>query len=927
MKTCLRCFGLCLTLLCFAPVAIATHNRAGEIVVEQIDGCNSNRVRVTVITYTKTSSVQADRDSLTVCFGDGSCEQVARFNGSGIPPSGEPKPNDIKYNLYIVEHTYSGPGRYTVSMTDPNRNGGIINVNPPASDNVQFHLQTTFTLFNPQFQGCNNTPVLLQPPIDYACKGEPFIHNPSAFDPDGDSLSYELITPMQAVDTPVPNYLYPNQVPNNAGSLTLNEVDGTLYWLYPQIVGEFNIAMIIISWRNGEPIDTTVRDMQILVFDCNNHAPTIETEDRICVIAGDVVEFKVTANDIDPGDKVKLSALGSPFIMAVSPADSVEIWRPEGNPSADYEAKPVVKTFRWQTACEHISDLDYTVVFKAEDDFFLQNVPGSTGLATLKAVRIKVVGPPPLDVQTQPASDHIDVSWEKPYKCEDSKDIDFVSFSVWRRDGSNPFPIDTCDPGLGGKGYMRIAYTKDVVSGRYQYTDTEVERGRTYCYRVLARFAKRSSAGQYYNFVEGLASDEVCVQLSRDVPLLTNVSVLKTDLASGQIEVKWTKPLADDLDTLLNTGPYRYELLRSNGITSSGFAPIASFTSPTYWQLNQNQYLDQAAGLNTQGSPYSYQLAFYVKGETEPLGFAAYASSIFLQIAPTDNANELSWQFDVPWVNVQYTVFRKTPLTAQWDSLTTVQAPFYKDGGLVNGREYCYYVKAYGSYGIDGVPSPLVNLSQEACAVPQDNVAPCPPNLTVRNICSDNEICQKGEDLNNRLAWNNPVNRCEETDDVVAYNVYFSPVEGGEFALVATIDDSGDTTFLHEPERGIAGCYAVTALDTFANESDFSPIICVDNCPNYSLPNAFTPNGDGDNELFIPYPFCFIEKVEMNIFNRWGELVFKTQDPNLNWNGENLKGKALAAGSYYYTCKVFEQRVTGTVESAGILSGYIDLIR
>ena len=899
----------------------ASHNRAGEIVIEQINGCTSNTIRCSVYIYTKTSSA-IDRPVVDLTWGDGTSENIPRTNGSGL---GVMLPNDVSVNIYTAIHTYDGPGHYTVSMGDPKRNANILNVNPPVSDAIDFYLETSFTLFDGQNQGCNSTPRLDNQPIDYACIGQTYTHNPAAFDPDGDLLTYELIVPLQGPGNPVPFYAFPQDLPGSSDTTSLNiDSDGTITWDVPEIAGEYNIAFIIISWRNGIPIDTTIRDMQIEVKDCDdNRAPRIGTIDEICVIAGKAVEFDVIATDPNPGDKIKLTATGSPFLLDISPAANVEIWRSTGDPSATYDDQPVVKRFRWQTACEHISDLPYTLVFKAEDDYFLNN--GLGGLAFSKAVRIKVVGPPPLDVQAEASSNQIEVSWESPYRCENAVDDFFLSFAVWRKESGDNIDIDNCTPGLEGTGYVWQINTINEANGRYHYIDTNVERGRTYCYRILARFAKRTSSGQPYNIVESLASDKVCLQLNRDVPLITHVTVNETATANGEMEIRWVKPFASDLDTLLNPGPYRYELSRAVGLRDGNFQTIVAFNSATFYQLTQNSYIDQTADLNTKAEPYHYRLAFYVNNEPDPLGYAADASSVFLNIKSTDNRNDLTWSFDVPWDNYKYGIFRWNGMV--WDSLATVQDTFFMNDGLVNGTEYCYFIKAYGAYGLLDIPDPLINFSQEACAVPIDNIAPCPPILEVSNICGNMVSCDEVDDLENKLTWDNPMLLCEETDDVVSYNIYYSAFEGGEFEQIGTINNSNDTEFYHSPDRGLAGCYAITALDTFLNESPLSNIFCVDNCPNFSLPNTFTPNDDGKNDLFIPYPFCFIEYIEMAIFNRWGQLVYETRDPHINWTGENLKGNDLPAGTYFYTCRVFEQRVSGTVEGVELLNGYIDLVR
>lgn len=83
----------------------ATHNHSGEIVFEKTGGLG---IKATVVTYTKASSVNADRDSLTICWGDGQCTVVAPNNGSG-----ELIGHDTKKNLYTGYYTYAAEGVFT----------------------------------------------------------------------------------------------------------------------------------------------------------------------------------------------------------------------------------------------------------------------------------------------------------------------------------------------------------------------------------------------------------------------------------------------------------------------------------------------------------------------------------------------------------------------------------------------------------------------------------------------------------------------------------------------------------------------------------------------------------------------------------------------------------------------------------------------
>src|SRR5437773_306040 len=85
-------------------IAYATHNRAGEITYTHLTGFT---YQIIIHTYTKASSVAADRDSLEIIWGDGTSDTLPRTNGGG---NGVAIGNDIKYNEYTGTHTYPGLG-------------------------------------------------------------------------------------------------------------------------------------------------------------------------------------------------------------------------------------------------------------------------------------------------------------------------------------------------------------------------------------------------------------------------------------------------------------------------------------------------------------------------------------------------------------------------------------------------------------------------------------------------------------------------------------------------------------------------------------------------------------------------------------------------------------------------------------------------
>ncbi|MEM6321671.1 MAG: T9SS type A sorting domain-containing protein [Bacteroidota bacterium] len=358
-----------LLLVCLLPVlAQATHNRAGEITYRQTA---DNTIEATIVTYTQESSFPADRDSLMLCWGDGTCTTVLRTNGSG-----ESLPNDYKVNYYTGTHVYQQAGAYQLSITDFNRNDGILNVNSPNSALVEFHLQSMVTLMDFSVPNSNQSPKLLEAPIDVGFVHQPFMHTPNAVDLDGDSIAYEIVTPLRGNDVPVPNYLDLDEIsPGTENSYIFDEKTGLLEWRNPQIVGQYNIAIKIKAYRNGELVDMMVRDMQILIQSEENLPPIIEIEDmevtNIQVKVGETVNFKLTATDPEDGaldGYPEVTFTGSTFDFGAVAVATSSFGAARGD-------------FTWEVPSDAAQAIPYRIAIKAVD---------SKGFATFKIIEIQV---------------------------------------------------------------------------------------------------------------------------------------------------------------------------------------------------------------------------------------------------------------------------------------------------------------------------------------------------------------------------------------------------------------------------------------------------------------------------------------------------------------------------------------------------------
>lgn len=896
----------------FVKEVKATHNRAGEITYRHVAG---NTFEVTITTYTKESSIDADRNSLTLfwrttnnsTFADSL--EIFRVNGPDITspggggpdgiPDGVSLPGDIKLNIYRRNITFVGLANYVIAFIDPNRIGNIINM--LASIDVTFYLEDTLFLRDPSRFGYNNSVQLLSPPVDYANVGVPFVHNPNPFDPDSDSLRFRLIQPLRSGGINVPQYRFPNEIapgPNN--QFNIDPLTGIITWNSPQRVGVYNVAFAVSEYRRGVLMGTVIRDFQIIVEDTDNEPPVITGPDDICKIAGSTINFSSTATDPNGNQISSFVAEGQPMLVASSPATYTVLPASPSNPRTG--------TFNWNTNCSHITRSEYNLVLRAVDN-------GDPILTGIKSINIRLVAPPPLNVAAvyTKISNQVSLSWSSPYSC--SNNPLFKGFAVWRRIGCG-VQIDTCNSNPINYGYELIGTTSN-----FNFTDNNLIKGNNYSYLVTAYFASSSPLSGEFNRFYGFPSEEKCVELPLDLPLFYNVDVKETDASTGEIFIRWTYPRAEDLDTLFNAGPYITRLQRAAGINGTNFITLNTYTANGFKDFKNLDSTYTDINLNTVSQGYIYRLVFFAEGGSDSLG-STLASSIFLSSSPINEGVILTWDYNVPWINVTFVIFRLNSATTLFDSIGLTTLKTFTDTGLENDVEYCYYVKSKGSYRREGLKKPLINHSQEKCEVPVDDIPPCVPDLTIKNICNDETLNQ--EEFINYLSWSYP--QVCKFKDAVKFYIYFKPTVEGEFEK---IDSTTEFTYSHVLDNTLRGCYAVTGVDKAGNESSMDNTVCVSNCPDYRLPNAFTPNGDGSNDIYTPIkPYRFIGQVDMKIYNRWGNLVFETDDPDINWDGKDMKsGKLLNSGVYFYTCKLFEITTNGLLPLPVILDGYIHLFR
>jgi len=890
--------------------AYATHNRSGYI--SYCYNPSIGKYTFRIYTYTNWSSTPADRCEQILYISDANGVLTdslvcPRVNGSTFCPNGGPGVDGVQIvppaGSYggVKENVYQNSmalniGTYVLTVIDPNRDAGIINLGGQSSQNIAFAIVDTMYAYQIIGVKTNCTPTITNPPIQNACAGQPWCYNPGAVDPENDSLDFSIIKSFEDDPGNAPGGVQPIALETIPPGFSVDKITGNLCWTNVSTnQGEYNIALLIKEYRKNPydgkryQVGAMVFDIQILVIACANPGIVVTQPPNTCIIAGQSYSVAITAS-VSPG--------GSATLPLYLDATGLPLTSTSFTPTATFTSTSgsiATGVFNWSPSCQAVQSNPYYVTFQGYDS----NLPLAN--ANFSTFNMLVISPPPTNVIAAQQGSYVNVSWVAPLGCGQTSGNTLQKYFIYRNDSCNPFVPSPCQTGVpASSGYVLVGITSNTVTS---FTDSNfgqgLAAGNSYSYLVVAQYADGSLS------ISSSSTANTCVTLKLDIPLMMKVSVDTTDFSAGQMQVWWKNPFTDStgLDTTINPGPYTYILRQQANV--GGYAQIYTVTEPFFAGLKKLADTTFTDGnLNTQNNTYHYKVEFYSAGNF--IGVSNPASSVFLTATPHDKSVTLTWNPTVPWGNFKYYIFQQhfstqaNPLA--YDLIDSTTSTTYNVDSLVNGYRYCFKVLTKGQYSNARIARYILNFSQKVCATPFDDVTPCQPALTV----SGDETCSI-----NTLIWTNP-NRVCNTNDVIKYYIYYSQFEDSAKVIIDSLLNPNDTTYTIGPLTSVAGCYIIVAVDSAGNRSPLTNEVCTDNCPEYELPNIFTPNTDGLNDQYIPVKNRHIKSVEFVMYNRWGQIVFETDDPALKWDGKSKQMKQpVSDGTYYYICTVNELHYYG----------------
>jgi gliding motility-associated-like protein len=152
------------------------------------------------------------------------------------------------------------------------------------------------------------------------------------------------------------------------------------------------------------------------------------------------------------------------------------------------------------------------------------------------------------------------------------------------------------------------------------------------------------------------------------------------------------------------------------------------------------------------------------------------------------------------------------------------------------------------------------------------------------------------------------VNLDNQSSGATNYNLYFGNSDSSSFVPNYVYNNPGTYTLTFIASNTFNCSDTLDFIITVNKKCDLTQVI----------PNVFTPNGDGINDI-LKFNTCESQNINCKIYNRWGLLISEIDRPNGFWDGHTVSGQECREGTYFYVLKITlpqskEQTVKGFVQ-------------
>lgn len=776
----------------------------------------------------------------------------------------------------IVNNLPPIQGGYTISYQRCCRNNTILNLIDPGTVGATFtaHIPGTESV-----SSCNGNPVFKEFPPIFLCSGMPLNFDHSAIDPDGDLLVYEICDPYTGATTtapmpspaPPPPYSYVNWNPPYSGSypmssnpvLSINSQTGLLTGT-PNTIGQWVVGVCVKEYRNGVLLSSTTRDFQFNVISCPGLVvASFPSQTLFCN------GYNVSFQNNSYNSSSFLWDFGVPGITT----DTSTLLTPSYTypTSGIYTVSLIANPY---TACADTAYSTFDVQPLLQP---LLSTPNPSCLSG-NVYNFSAGGS---------FSSTAIFNWTFPAATPSTSTQQNPTGIVFNNTGTFPVTLTVDENGCSKSVFANVEIVSDVVA--------EIEPQRVFCGGFTYDFTNFSQNASSYLWTFG---DPVNSSASS-----TDFEPSYTYSDSGWYTVTLIAAGPHCSDTISETFSI-YPLLKADFnckkvqcFEANNFDFVAGGTfdqnANFLWDFGSDANIQSSTDSMVSGVQFNFPGFHTINLTIQENGCTSIKSvEVELQPKPVADLSLVENSGCVPLtVKFQDASVASTPLVYNWD---------FGDGSQSDKSNPEHIFLNPGSYDIKLFVHTVTGcIDSSSIAVPQLIAVYPLPDADFLVLPLEASIFE-------------PVfNFTDESKDNVRSVYYFGDGNSSEqFDVEYIYSDTGD--------------YIIKQIvySTYGCADTASGVVRVVPEYRFYVPNAFTPDGDNLNDVFRP-EIIGAKEYEMLIFNRWGELIFKTNDTEIGWDGRVKNGKIPAQMEVYS----YLINLTNVFDKSFVFTGHVTLVR